>query len=524
MHYQEGQDRNQMFVTSLEEMVKKDSWARIVDLFVDAMPLEDFGFANMELNREGNIPYHPGDLFKLFLYGYRKRIRSSLKLAEACKINVEVMWLLKCLRPSPRTINYFRSNNGPAIEKAHRHFVQLLKNWRLIGGETLAVDSMKIRGQNSLKNNFNERKIKRHIEYIDGRIEDYLDKLVKVKGKEKKTRKDREEIKELVDKIEKKESKKVEYEEMRKRVNESVDGQVSTTDPDARAVIHKRNIVQVGYNIHATADDKHNLIVDVFSGGVNDTYGLSEAGTRAQEVLGLEKINLLADKGYHTGIELARCERKGVRPYVSPKEPNEQSTPGFNKSDFIYDRKSDTYTCPAGSLMRTNGSVYKKTDRGKYSFRRYLTNDCQSCPLKEKCTARDQGRLIERPLHQDYVDRNDRRVRKDMWYYKKRQEIIEHIFGTIKRQWDMDHTLVKGRQNVETEYRLAAICYNLTRVVSIIGIERFKKRLEKLQKGLFSLIFRYTSTTVSYAIRYIEILRTKLSESVVLNMAHIRLH
>ena len=132
MHYQEGQDRNQMFVTSLEEMVKDDSWARIVDLFVDSIPLEDFGFANMELKKEdertgpavrqdegpGNLrvseprqwvgqPYHPSDLFKLLLYGYRRRIRSSLKLAEACKINVEVMWLVKGLRPSTRTINYF---------------------------------------------------------------------------------------------------------------------------------------------------------------------------------------------------------------------------------------------------------------------------------------------------------------------------------------------------------------------------------------------------------------------------------
>lgn len=413
MHYQEWQDRNQMFVTSLEEMVSRDSWARIVDLFVSTMPLEDFGFANMELNKEGNIPYHPGDLFKLFLYGYRKRIRSSLKLAEACKINVEVMWLMKGLRPSPRTINYFRSNNGPAIEKAHRHFVHLLQSWNLIKGETLAVDSMKIRGQNSLKNNFNERKIKRHLEYIDGRISDYLDQVGKIQEKKKKTKEDREEIKDLNKKIEDKEEKKEEYGAMRERVQASSDGQVSTTDADARAVIHKRNIVQVGYNIHATADDKHNLIVDVFSGGVNDTYGLSEAGKRAQEVLEIAKIDLLADKGYHTGIELARCERRGVRPYVSPKEPNEQSVKGFNKSDFKYDNKTDTYTCPAGSTMRTNGSIYKKTDRGKYSFKRYLTNDCQGCPQKQLCTAREQGRMIERPLHQAYVDRNDRRVKKE---------------------------------------------------------------------------------------------------------------
>lgn len=502
-----------------------------MDLFVDAMPVEKFGFRHSKLNKEGNIPYHPSDLFKLLLYGYRKRIRSSLKLSEACKINVEVMWLLRGLRPSPRTINYFRSNNGPAIEKAHRHFVQLLKNWKLIKGETLAVDSMKIRGQNSLKNNFNQRKINRHLEYIDGRIADYLNQLGKIKSKNKKTKRDRDDVKSLEKKIKDKESRKASYKSMEKQVKASPDGQVSTTDPDARAVIHKRNtapaivskyggqVVQVGYNIHATADDKHNLIIDVFSGGVNDTYGLSEAGKRAQEVLGKQKIDLLADKGYHTGIELARCERRGVRPYVSPRELNEQSTPGFNKSDFEYDKKTDTYTCPAGYVLKTNGSKYKKRDRGKYRFKRYSTNDCQTCPSKQLCTEREQGRLIERPLHQEYVDRNYRRVKKDLWYYKKRQEIIEHIFGTIKRQWNMDHTLVRGRKNVESEYRLAAICYNLTRVVSIFGIEKLKEKLKKLQKTLFFIFYRLISNLKGCIKKYMNIERIYRWVSRPLNMA-----
>ena len=238
--------RNQMFVTSMEEMVSADSCARIVDLFMDSMPLEDFGFTHMELNKEGNIPYHPGDIFKLLLYGYRKRIRSVLKLAEACTINVEVMWLLKGLKPSARTINYFRSDNGSSTGKAHRHFVQLLKKWRMIKGETLAVDSMKIRGQNSLKivkrsmpkawerscgplsadnreqrMGSNQRKIGRHREYIDGKITDYLDQLGKIESKHKKTKKDREELKSLEEKISQKESRKEDYKSMEDKVKAS---------------------------------------------------------------------------------------------------------------------------------------------------------------------------------------------------------------------------------------------------------------------------------------------------------------
>ena len=177
MHYQHGKNRNQLFVTSLEGLVGEDSWARIVDLFVDALPILELGFRNSRLKKEGNTPYHPSDLFKLLLYGYRNKIRSAPKLAEACRINVEVMWLMKGLQPSERTINYFRANNTKAIEKAHRHFVKLLKSWKLIEGNLMAVDGVKVRGQNSLKNNFNDKKIKRHLEYIEGKMSEYLEEL-----------------------------------------------------------------------------------------------------------------------------------------------------------------------------------------------------------------------------------------------------------------------------------------------------------------------------------------------------------
>jgi len=175
MHYQQGSDREQVFMTSLDQLVTDDSFARIVDLFVDAMPIEELGFKHARLNKEGNTPYHPGDMFKLLLYGYRNGIRSSNKLAKACKINLEVMWLLKGLKPSPRTINYFRANNSKAIEKASGHFVQLLKKWKLVDGKTIAVDGTKVRGQNSLKNNFNAKKVKRHIDYLDQKMGQYLE-------------------------------------------------------------------------------------------------------------------------------------------------------------------------------------------------------------------------------------------------------------------------------------------------------------------------------------------------------------
>jgi len=148
MDFRRGKDRYQIYMTSMDQLVDSDSWARVVDFFVDAFPLEEFGFQHSRLNKEGNLPYHPSDLFKLLLYGYRHGIRSSAKLAKACKINVEVVWLLKGLQPSPRTINYFRQHNTKSIEQAHRYFVRLLREWKMMDGETIALDSTKVRAQN----------------------------------------------------------------------------------------------------------------------------------------------------------------------------------------------------------------------------------------------------------------------------------------------------------------------------------------------------------------------------------------
>lgn len=492
MHYQQGKNREQVFMTSLSSMVVFDSWARLVDVFVDALPIEEMGFQHSTLNKEGNLPYHPGDLFKLLLYGYRHGIRSANKLHEATLINVEVMWLLKGLRPSARTINYFRSNNTKAIEQAHRHFVKLLKSWKLIDGSAVALDGVKIRGQNSLKLNFNAKKIERHLEYIENKMIDYLDQLDEVEKSNYSDRKKKEKRKEIAEKQEKLQERKAGYEQLAQELEQSGEKQISRTDPDARAVIKHRNIVEVGYNIQVVADAKNNMVIDVFAGGVNDMYELSTAAKRTQEILDKKYIDMLADKGYHNGVELAIAERCGVRPFVSPKTSRPQKEKGFRKEDFDYDAKSDTYTCPAGQALVHELTYKKNSFKKPYKVKRYGTDQCQNCPLKNKCTTSDRGRKIERPLHQPYIDRNNKRVTRYKDFYRLRAQIIEHIFGTWKRQWGLDHTLLKGREKVITEYRIAALAYNLRRSLSILGWEGIKKRLNALVFVIFS-IWRFIS-------------------------------
>jgi len=343
---------------ALEEMVHEDSYARLVDLFVEALPLDKLGFTHVEHESQGRPPYHPTVLLKLYMYGYRHGLRSSAKLHQACLVNVEVWWLLKGLKPSPRTILYFRKNNAAAFKKAFQYFVLLLKEWRLIEGETLAIDSFKIRAQNSLKNNFNQKKIDRHLDYIDGKLADYQQQLDRADGQE-----DQEEIEK---KMAHQQAKKQQYQAIEKELQESGQSQISTVDPDARGVVLHRNVVNVGYNIQAGCDSKHKLFVNAQTGNVNDTHALADMALEAKALLQVDKMNTLTDKGYTTGAEIARCTQHSITTYSSPKEHSSQKNGLYDMQDFAYDPEKDTYTCPAGATLYTNGSyLQQKKPPGK---------------------------------------------------------------------------------------------------------------------------------------------------------------
>jgi len=237
MDFIKGLIRDQLVMMDFESTVGPDSWARIVDMFVDMLPMVELGFKDV-LNKEGRPPYRSADMLKLYLYGYKNKLRSSRQLEHACKVNLEVIWLLKGLRPSARKVAYFRKDNAKAFKMAFRYFVGLLKDWELIEGKTIAIDSFKIRAQNALKNNFNQKKLDRHIEYIDGKIQEYREQLDQGD--------DELDLEEVQEKIAYQESKKKKYRGIEKRLEQSGERQISLTDPDARSVVLHRNIINVG--------------------------------------------------------------------------------------------------------------------------------------------------------------------------------------------------------------------------------------------------------------------------------------
>jgi len=471
MDFVRGFDRNQLHMMSYEEYVAPDSWARIVDLFVDILPLDELGFCDV-IAQEGRPPYAAADLLKLFLYGYKSSIRSSRKLEHACKDSLEVRWLMKGLTPSARKIAYFRKNNATAFKKAFRHFVLILKQMNLIDGTTIAIDSFKIRAQNSLKNNYSQKKIDRHIDYIDNKIKEYEQALDLADHQDQQQA--------IKDKIEYQKSKHDNYKLIEKQLIDSGQSQISLNDPDARSVILHRNITNVGYCVQAGCDSKHKLFVNNDTGSVNDTRALASMAIDAKNLLGVETMDVLADKGYTTGHQIRECTDQGITTYCSPKENSKQKNDLYPISEFRYDPTEDTYTCPNNAVLSGTGNVYHKNNNVKVKhYKNYKA--CADCPLSRKCTSSKKGRLIERSIYQEDLEENAKRVNQNPEYYRERQQVTEHQFGTLKRQWGFTYTLMKTKPHVLTEVNLMMICYNLRRLMSIFSITALKKRLKGLK-------------------------------------------
>jgi transposase len=478
MKFIQGHSRNQinLFPVSLDQSIDPDNEVRIIDLFVDSLSIKEYGF-RMDFTENGRPAYHPGDLLKLFIYGYMNKIRSTRDLEKECRRNIEVMWLLKCLRPDHNTIANFRRGNQKAIKKVFRATVQIAKHFDLIGGKLIAGDSTKLRAQNSKKNNFNQAKIDRHITYIDNKLEEYTRALAENDG-------DNQQI--IQDEIKKQQERKDNYRNIEKQLKESGESQISISDPDSRQIMLRGNITEVCYNVQTTVDAKNNIPIDYKVTNQNDSRAMGNMVQRAKSILGTNDFTALYDKGYHTGSELKTAQELGIETIVAiPDIPETSQAPDhdYNYECFKYDPPSDTYTCPQGEVLKTNGRWYTTHGRRNIfiSFKQYKTKACKSCPARMKCTRSKTGRLIERSIYAEYYERNKKNKEEKEQLYRRRQAIAEHPFGTIKRQWGFSYILTKrGINRAGSDVGFMFIAYNLRRIISILGKDQLMEYLRIL--------------------------------------------
>jgi transposase len=481
MNVQKGISREQLWMISLDMEISQDSVARLIDLFVDHLDLEKLGFTKTKAKKEGCPIYQASDMLKLYYYGYFNRIRSSRRLAAECCRNIELWWLLHQLKPGYHTIADFRKDNGKALKNAFKMFVSFLKGEDLLGGELVSIDGTKIRAQNNKSNNYNEGKLKKHLEYIEAKAESYIQELEHGDATEDKQAAAELNKKQIAEKLVKLNERKIKYEGLEKRLKESGEKQISTVDADSRSLPIKDGITDVCYNVQAVNDSKYNLPVDFEAINEGDQGQLNAMSGKAKDILEVEQLTALADKGYHSGKELEAAKENNITTVVAYPQPRDRSDKidvAYYTDKFIYDKKSDTYSCPAGCELKTNGKEYIKgnKDRTSYTVKTYTTTACSTCPFKKSCTT-SQYRKIDRSEYQDIIDENNKRVDENPALYKRRPLISEHPFGTLKRGWGYTYTLVKGLEKVNGEMAIIFTMYNLRRAISILGVEELKRRL-----------------------------------------------
>ena len=481
----ESRDQASLLPPRIEDYVGADNPVRAIESFVCALDLAKLGFrhADRGVEEAGQPPYDPADLLKLYLYGYINQVRSSRRLErEACR-NLELIWLLKNLRPGYRTIANFRKENWQALKAVNRSFVLLARELGLVGGSVVAIDGSFFHGDASKASIFTRKRLTEQIARLDQEIEAYGKSLEDNDAAEaKEPTKDRSggdgggDSGDIGAKVAALMAKRSRAQDDLDRLEESGETQLSLTDPDARLLVKNGQGI-AGYNVQAAVDDKHNLIIagDVVndSSDVGQLHAMAKA---AKDVLEAETLQALADEGYYSSTELKACEDDDIKAYVPVPEGNGrlEKVGRFSLKNFSHDPAAEAYRCPAGELLRpmegrwTNASGRVEI---RYASRKAT---CDACQLRARCLSpKARYRTIGRWEHEDVLERHRARMQGARKLMRRRSGIVEHPFGTIKCRAGYRHFLVRGFNKVRGEWSLMALCYNFTRVLNILGFERF---------------------------------------------------
>src|SRR6202453_1633691 len=380
-----GHDRSQTLLLpeAVDDYVGPENPVRFIDAFVDGLDLAEAGFAGVAAKPTGRPGYAPKDLLKLYIYGYLNRVRSSRRLEAETHRNVEVIWLLRHLTPDFKTIADFRGDNSRAFRLVFRQFVLLCRELDLFGRELLAVDGTRIKAVNNKDRNFTRASLQKFIDLADAKLDDYLQRLDQSDASEIKTGGSR--VKNLAEKIAAIRTRRDRCKAMLAELDRTGEDQISLTDPDSRAMAaHTR--VAVGYNVQIAVDVKHKLIVEQqVTNQVVDMGLLTQTAEPAKEVLGVETIAVVADKGYFKIEDIEACETAGIEPYVPRPQRGPSVKAGlFRKDEFQYDAASDSYICPAGRRLHPYSSSLL---RGLKKINYVNKLACDDCAIRSRCRA-----------------------------------------------------------------------------------------------------------------------------------------
>ncbi len=460
---------------SIEEYVADNDPVRVYDAFVDALDFHELGI-NINPHKVGNAEYDPKSMVKLLVYGYSYGVKSSRKLERECHHNTAFIWLMGGLKPDHKTIAEFRRRNKKALKKVLRHCAQVCIKLKLITGNILFVDGTKIRASAGRHRTHDRSYYEKLLIDIDHRIEKLLADCETADQSEEGTLSYVTMDKELT----KNQNLKERIKETLSFFTSSDRKQVNQTDPDC-AMMHSVQGSHASYNVQSVVDDEHGLIVQAEAiSDTNDMRQFARQIDQANELLEAPCKVACADAGYADTVELEKIDEKEIQVVVpSQRQALHEAESPFSKSHFIYNKEQDCYICPEGHRL-----LYSFTNKrkGKRQYRMEDKKLCHSCQYFGQCTKAARGRNIIRlrneevklKLEAQYEEESSQKI------YARRKTRVEHPFGHIKRSLKTDAFLLRGRDGVQAETSLLATCFNVARMITILGVGTLLEKLVAL--------------------------------------------
>jgi len=471
----EGHDRSQVTLLPdcLDDYIGQDNTVRLIDAFIAELNMAALGFEGASPAATGRPSYHPAVMLKLYLYGYLNRIASSRRLERECQRNVELMWLTGKLAPDFKTIADFRRDNSKGIRNVCSRFVTLCRDLKLFSQAVVAIDGSKFKAVNSRDCNFTNGKVDKRQQQVEEKIQHYLSALETADRAERaglgdKTVRIKEKIANLRQQLR-------ELDAVREQLKHQPDGQLSTTDPDARSMATgSKSSGAVAYNVQVAVDTKNHLIVThEVTNDTSDRAQLSPMAKAARHAMGAKEPLAIADRGYFSGPQIKACADAGIAAVLpKPTTSNAKAEGRFDKADFIYIKQDDEYLCPAGQRAKFRMA---RDEKGMMTLR-YWTSACPKCSMKAKCTPSDYRR-ISRWEHEEVLEAVQQRLDQSPKSMSIRRRTVEHVFGTLKGWMGYTHFLTRRLAHVGAEMSLNVLAYNFKRVLSILGFEGMMKAM-----------------------------------------------
>jgi transposase len=440
MGYIQGEGRNQgtLFPVVLDDFMQADHVCRVIDAFVEMLPMSDLGFDRAEAAETGRPGYDPRDLLKLYLYGYLNQIRSSRRLEAECRRNVELMWLLGRLYPDHKSIAEFRRMHRDAVTEAGAELIRFAHSCGLIRGEWIAIDGSKFRAVASIDSTRERLALQR-----------YLDSIEKA-DKEQQASIDPTAVQAALDKLR------------------------QHPEPEAGYMLVRQTALPA-YNVQTAVDSQHALIVahDVVL-DASDIRCLKPMAEAARKAIKMDCFKVVADAGYSNGEQVAHCEAAGITPYVPVTRTVNNQGDGtlFGREDFRYDPETDTFVCPGDKKLLRKHTNHKD----RYTMYKASSGDCAACPLKSRCTQAPR-RGLARHLYEDALNRMQERVTPEVM--RLRRSTVEHPFATIKyRIFGHPRLLMRGLSGARAEIGIAMMVYNLKRITKVLGAAKLTTALQ----------------------------------------------